>query len=224
MEIDASLFLPQSRPRLFVLATRDEIPPALTGGPAAPFHGPKVEAAYERLPEALKARWQWWRLDPPAQRNADLADLLEADGAVEWHDEAETARLLDLLGPVHRKKLAAAEALGGRQVAALYRRTRAGVQRAELRFDGLAGCLRTPGGGSSRQFLVVAEGGRVRSRVISPREGARLMGLPDDYRLPRRAGAALHLVGDGVAAPVVRRLAEGLLQPLARDAALLAAE
>jgi DNA (cytosine-5)-methyltransferase 1 len=111
----------------------------------------------------------------------------------------------------------AARAVGGRQVAALYRRTRAGVQRAELRFDGLAGCLRTPGGGSSRQFLVIVEAGTVRTRVISPREGARLMGLPDDYRLPRRAGAALHLVGDGVAAPVVRRLAEGLLQPLALE-------
>ncbi len=218
MEIDASLFLPQSRPRLFVLATRAEVPAGLTGdGPALPFHGGKVEAAYERLPEALKARWQWWRLDPPAQRNATLADLLEPDAAVLWHGQDETARLLDLLGPVHLKKLSAAKAKGGRQVAALYRRTRAGVQRAELRFDGLAGCLRTPGGGSSRQFLVIVDGDQVRTRVLSPREGARLMGLPDDYILPPRAGAALHLVGDGVAAPVVRRLAEGLLQPLALE-------
>ena len=224
LEIDASLFLPQSRPRLFVLATRGEIPAGLTSGPALPFHGGKVEAAYQRLPEPLKARWQWWRLDPPERRNANLADLLEPDTAVDWHEPEETGRLMALLGPVHLNKLAAAKAEGGRQVAALYRRTRAGVQRAELRFDGLAGCLRTPGGGSSRQFLVIVEGEKVRTRVISPREGARLMGLPDDYRLPRRAGAALHLVGDGVAAPVVRRLAEGLLQPLARDAALLAAE
>jgi DNA (cytosine-5)-methyltransferase 1 len=224
LEIDASLFLPQSRPRLFVLATKSEIRGGAAGGPSLPFHGARIEAAHQRLPEALKSGWVWWRLAPPARRNAKLADLLEPDGDVAWHGEDETARLLALLGPVHRKKLEAALAEGGRQVAALYRRTRQGVQRAELRFDGLAGCLRTPGGGSSRQFILVVEDGRVRTRVLSPREGARLMGLPDDYRLPKRAGAALHLTGDGVAVPVVRALAEQLLAPLAKDAGLLAAE
>jgi DNA (cytosine-5)-methyltransferase 1 len=88
------------------------------------------------------------------------------------------------------------------------------VQRAEVRFDGLAGCLRTPRGGSSRQTLLVIEGGEVRSRLLSGREGARLMGLPDTYRLPARANGALHVVGDGVAAPVVRWLSETLLTPL----------
>ncbi len=40
------------------------------------------------------------------------------------------------------------------------------------------------------------------------------MGLPEDYRLPASATGALHLVGDGVAAPVVRHLAAGLIEPL----------
>ena len=35
---------------------------------------------------------------------------------------------------------------------------------------------------------------------MTPREAARLMGLPDSYRLPPRATDAYHLVGDGVAA------------------------
>ena len=98
------------------------------------------------------------------------------------------------------------------------------MQRAELRFDGMAGCLRTPGGGSSRQLLLIVEGAQVRTRVLSPREGARLMGLPDTYRLPARATAALHLVGDGVAVPVVRHLAERLLEPLLAPGPALAAE
>lgn len=110
----------------------------------------------------------------------------------------------------------------------MFRRTRhedgQRVQRAELRFDGVAGCLRTPGGGSSRQFVVVAEGPRVRTRTLSPREGARLMGLPDSYALPAAATAALHLVGDGVVVPVVRRLAEALLEPLLTPSSALAAE
>jgi DNA (cytosine-5)-methyltransferase 1 len=91
---------------------------------------------------------------------------------------------------------------------------RGGFQRTEARFDGLAGCLRTPGGGSSRQFLLVTERGQVRSRLISPREAARLMGLPDSYRLPPSANAALHLAGDGVVVPMVRHLAAEILEPL----------
>ncbi len=51
------------------------------------------------------------------------------------------------------------------------------------------------------------------------------MGLPDDYRLPASESAALHVIGDGVAAPVVRFLAQHLLEPLlAQDAVSVAAE
>ena len=93
------------------------------------------------------------------------------------------------------------------------------------RFDGLAGCLRTPRGGSSRQTLVVIEGDRVRSRLLSPREGARLMGLPDSYVLPTAATGALHVAGDGVVVPVVRWLAATILEPLLAPAgAAVAAE
>ena len=110
----------------------------------------------------------------------------------------------------------------------MFRRTRIEdgrtVQRAEVRFDGLAGCLRTPRGGSSRQAVVVVEDGSVRSRLITPREAARLMGLPDSYVLPATATAALHVAGDGVAVPVVRWLASELLEPLVGDRAILAAE
>ena len=40
------------------------------------------------------------------------------------------------------------------------------------------------------------------------------MGLDDSYRLPKGETEAFHLVGDGVAAPVVRFLAEQLIEPL----------
>jgi DNA (cytosine-5)-methyltransferase 1 len=118
---------------------------------------------------------------------------------------------------LHRARLDAALASGERRVAAAFRRVRleAGtrVQRLELRLDGLAGCLRTPSGGSSRQYVIVCEGGRIRARRLTGREAARLMGVSDDYRLPKGETAALKLMGDAVAVPVVRALSDGLLMP-----------
>ena len=40
------------------------------------------------------------------------------------------------------------------------------------------------------------------------------MGLPDDYRLPANVNEALALAGDGVVVPVVRFLAEHILEPV----------
>lgn len=40
------------------------------------------------------------------------------------------------------------------------------------------------------------------------------MGLPDDYPLPARYNDAYHLTGDGVAVPVVRHIAEHILEPM----------
>lgn len=136
-----------------------------------------------------------------------------------WHTPVETERLQAMMSPVNRAKLDAAQRAGRRMVGGVYRRTRldeAGgkVQRAEVRFDDVAGCLRTPAGGSSRQIILVVDGKRVRSRLVSARETARLMGLPDDYVLPRKYNDAYHLTGDDVAAPVVRHLARHVFEPL----------
>jgi DNA (cytosine-5)-methyltransferase 1 len=225
LEIDAASFLPQSRPRVFVVATRAPPPAGLVG--ESPFHTRAVRAAAARLPPALAARWIWWAAPAPAPRNTDLAALLEPDAAVEWHSPGRTARWLELMAPLHRARLDAMRVRGERAVGAVYRRMRVEdgrrVQRAEVRFDGLAGCLRTPRGGSSRQVIALVEAGLVRTRLLTPREAARLMGLPDSYRLPLAATAALHVAGDGVAAPVVRWLAETILQPLLDSPAAMAA-
>ena len=218
VEIDAAAFLPQSRPRVFLIAARE--PPDLME--QGPFHSRAVVEAFYRLPAELRTHWLWWRLPRPPDRNTDLAALLEPDEAVAWHTKAQTERLLSLMSEVHLAKLRKAQARGERVVGALFRRVRieAGVkrQRAEVRFDGVAGCLRTPRGGSSRQTVVIIESGVVRTLLISAREGARLMGLPDDFRLTKGATAGLKVVGDGVAAPVVRFLARHLLEPLLAQA------
>ncbi len=222
LEIDAACVTPQSRPRVFVVATRD-VPARLIGD--SPFHTRAVRAAHAGLPADLATRWVWWRLSQPPRRNTDLAALLEPDGAVKWHTPAQTERLLGLMGPLHRARVASAT---GPAIGAVFRRTRMENgrprQRAEVRFDGLAGCLRTPRGGSSRQAIVAVEDGRIRSRLLTPREAARLMGLPDSYRMPATATGALHVTGDGVVVPVVRWLAGELLEPLLGTRAVMAAE
>lgn len=227
LEIDAAKFVPQSRPRVFVIATREPPRPELIGD--SPFHTRAVREAHARLPADLAARWIWWRGEAPAARNTDLASLLESDADVAWHSPARTERLLELMGPLHRARIEAAKVSGARSVGAVFNRMRVvdgrKVQRSEVRFDGLAGCLRTPRGGSSRQTLVVIDGEQVRSRLISPREGARLMGLPDSYILPAAATGAFHVAGDGVVVPVVRWLAASILEPLlVPSAAVVAAE
>jgi len=85
-----------------------------------------------------------------------------------------------------------------------------------LRFDGIAGCLRTPEGGSSRQIVLMVNGGSVRSRLLTVRECARLMGADDNYALPGSYNDGYRAMGDAVAVPVTRFLSEHLLAPLAR--------
>jgi DNA (cytosine-5)-methyltransferase 1 len=210
LEIDAAAFLPQSRPRCLIIAALDGDLAQGTDASATQA----VAAARDRLPAKLRALWINWRFEPPPARNLDLAALLEPDGAVEWRSAGETQALVAKMNERHRSKLGAALASGERRVGAAFRRMRGGLQRTEVRFDGLAGCLRTPRGGSSRQFILVADAGSVRSRLLTPREAARLMGLPESYRLPANATAALRLAGDGVAVPVVRAVAAQILEPL----------
>ena len=220
--IDAALFLPQSRPRLFIIAVRGDlvVPAALARqGAETPFHTRALITAHEKLPKSLKQNWLWWRLSPPPSRNSSLIDVIEdAPRDVDWHSARETKALLAMMSEINLARIEEAKRAGRRMVGTLYRRTRyvegEKRQRAEARFDDLAGCLRTPAGGSSRQFVLVVDNGRVRSRLMSARETARLMGLPDDYILPENYNEAYHLTGDGVVVPVVRHIVAHVMEPL----------
>ena len=212
--IDAALFVPQSRKRLFIVAIdADAHVPAevVADGPMAPFHPPALVAACQRQ----KSQPIWFTLPTPATQNSILADVLEDDLSVLWNTQAKTAKLMGMMDANNFAKLDAAKRAGKRMVKGLYRRTRYQphkVSRWEVRDDDIAGCLRVPSGGSSRQTIVIVEGAWVRSRLLSPREAARLMGLSDDYQLPGNYNDAYALMGDGVVVPVVRFLAEHILE------------
>ncbi len=221
--VDAAWFVPQSRPRVFLIAVhRDlEIPKWMQlPGPDEAWHGLAVVDAWRALSPATQANWVWWRLQRPIYQGPQLHDIIEdVQNPAEWDDAAKTKHILGLMDENNRAKVISAQLSGLRTVGALYRRVRPNLgggktQRAEVRFDGLAGCLRTPSGGSSRQAVLIIEGDIIRSRLLTRRETARLMGLPDTYRLPERYNDAYHLTGDGVAVPVVRHLAERIFEPL----------
>ena len=217
---DAKEFLPQSRPRLFLIALDDRRPMAgliQSNYAMDHWHPKRLREAQANLPETSRARWMWFTPPVPAKRNIALADIIEDQPAdVPWHTAAETKKLLAMMSPVNRAKVDLVVANKSPAVGAIYKRTRVEngrkVQRAEVRFD-LAGCLRTPGGGSSRQNILVAVDGEIRTRLISVRETARLMGLEDKFALPLRYNDAYHLTGDGVAVPVVRHIARSIIEP-----------
>jgi DNA (cytosine-5)-methyltransferase 1 len=228
--IDAVHFVPQSRPRLFILGLRsdlDDLSAAHCGGPSSLWATDTLKHAYTRLRPDLQKAWRWWRLRAPSIRNIQLADLmLDEPADVTWHAAEETSRLLSMMSASNLAKVESAKRDGRRVVGTIYRRTRRNelgekAQRAEVRFDNVSGCLRTPAGGSSRQTVIVVEGERVRTRLLSAREAARLMDLPDEYVLPPKYNDAYHLVGDGVVTSAVKHLATYLLMPLCSNISLL---
>lgn len=223
MVIDARHFLPQSRPRVFIVGVHSDIElpnELLSVSPVEPWHPERMVTAFKGLSQNAQKHWIWWNLPLPELRQKKFTDLIEDHPeTVNWDSPEKTQKLLSMMSPTNLQKVQAAKQAGIRIVGGMYKRTRVDetgkkVQRAEVRFDDIAGCLRTPAGGSSRQIIIVVEGKSVRTRLLSPREAARLMGLPDTYKLPSNYNDAYHVAGDGVAVPAVRHLAKFIFEPI----------
>jgi DNA (cytosine-5)-methyltransferase 1 len=223
--IDAKAFLPQSRPRAFIIAVSHEVPlDGLTQElPSVPFHNSGLVRTSFVVNDP---DWVWWSLPVPQGKAPAFAELCERDAACD--PQSKTRELCSMLSQLNRKKLNAAKQARSFFAGTAYRRTRPDdegrkTQRLEIRFDGVAGCLRTPNGGSSRQTVILVDRGLVRSRLMTVRECARLMGAPDSYKLPVSYNDGYRAMGDAVAVPVTQWLTRHLLAPLAaRSAATFA--
>jgi DNA (cytosine-5)-methyltransferase 1 len=211
LAVDARRFVPQSRPRLFIVGAQD--PPAADDVPdnalrpdwlQTPFGDPTLITHRAMLPE------------PPKPLTKGLASIVErmSPDDERWWDAARTAAFISSLSPVQSQRVEALRR--GRALAyrTAYRRTRQGRAVWEVRPDDISGCLRTARGGSSKQAVLQAGGGGVRVRWMTPREYARLMGA-GEYRLDGiRRNQALFGFGDAVCVPAVAWLAEHYLMPL----------
>ncbi|WP_246760633.1 DNA cytosine methyltransferase [Erwinia phyllosphaerae] len=222
--IDAKHFLPQSRPRVFVVAIsrRVPIPECLVSEePLSQWHSPSLLRACDALEKEARNDWIWWSPgNLPGTRMRELDDLIdfEHENAL-WHSAEETQRLISMMAPANLARLANAQTSGETIAGSLYLRMRKekGVnrQRTEITFSTVLGCLRTPKGGASRPRIIVVKGSQVKTRLLSVKEAAALMGLPDDFILPTAYQSAFKVIGDGLAVPPVRFLAERILEPLA---------
>lgn len=222
--IDAKHFLPQSRPRVFLVAISRQIsiPGYLVSKEPLPqWHSSSLLRAFDALSEEVHDDWVWWSPGiMPEARMKELADIIDCeDTNALWHSTDETRRLISMMAPANLARLVEAKESGETMIGSLYLRMRKekGVnrQRAEITFSTVLGCLRTPKGGASRPRIIVVNGNQVKTRLLSVKEAAALMGLPDDFILPATYQSAFKVIGDGLAVPSVHFLAERILEPLA---------
>lgn len=217
--IDAVRFVPQSRARLFVIAQR-----GMRG--SYPFGLSPSAVRTPALTEFILAhrdiRWAIRSLPTPPDHGPRLADIIEdlrADDPA-WWSEDRVEYFMNQLSARHAR--AAAEMIAGGSVsyATAFRRVRNERSMAELRTDGIAGCLRTPRGGSGRQILFKAGRGKRQVRLLSARECARLQGVHDAYKITVPLNQALFGFGDAVCVPVVEWIAANYLRPVLEESAV----
>ena len=206
--LDAVHWLPQSRKRIFVVAVDKKIDIQSFSSNTPMWCHPEP---VRRVASSVE-NWVWWKLPLPPVNSPKIESIIDFDAPCDSDEKRN--HLLSMIPEKHMETLRLV-LQKGRHVFPAYKRTRKGRQVLELRFDGIAGCLRTPEGGSSRQILVITENGDIRTRLLTVRETARLMGAPDDYKLPGSYNDGYKAMGDAVAVPVARFLAENLLAPIA---------
>ena len=215
--IDALRFVPQSRQRLFIVGQRD-ITPRVAEDPRVFQDELRPAALADFIFWHPDVQWNLRPLPPLPQRETQLADILEdlSPNSAAWWSRERCDYLLNQMSPKHRAQADMMIHAPHRSYATVFRRVRAAGSMAELRTDGIAGCLRTPRGGSGRQILFVAGKGRFAVRLLTARECARLMGA-DDFRLNVPLNQALFGFGDAVCVPAVKWIADNYLTPLAKD-------
>lgn len=215
--LDAARFVPQSRVRMFVIghqraAKRAEAPALAAVSTLRPRALTQFIAAHPHIDWALRD------LPEPPSTAVSLPDLLEPLPAEDprWWSETRAAYLLGQMSPKHRAEAAAMIAGRRWRYATVFRRVRKGTSMAELRTDGIAGCLRTPKGGSGRQILLKMGHGAYAARLLTPRECARLMGA-DEYKIDVAPSQAYFGFGDAVCVPAITWIATYYLGPLLNE-------
>jgi DNA (cytosine-5)-methyltransferase 1 len=197
--VDAVHFVPQSRPRLFVVGIQGQSSEhqfLISPHPARP----ESVTSFIRANRDLK--WNLHSIGPLPKRRKRLADVIDRR-ANTWWDSDRTAHLWSQMSDLHKRLVSALSSSEERAYATVYKRVRPSGCRAEVRADGVAGCLRTPRGGSSKQFVIEAHKGNWRVRHMSPREYGSLQGIPASFPITVPDNQALMGFGDAVCVPAL---------------------
>ncbi len=216
--IDAARFVPQSRQRLFVIGAKTRQAAELNETPGFYESEVRPQSMANFILMHPDINWRIRQLPPLPRTTKQLADILEdlAPNHHMWWSQQRCDYMLNQMSPKHRAEAASMIRGQTRSYGTVFRRVRHGKSMAELRTDGIAGCLRTPRGGSGRQILFVAGKGRFAVRLLTPRECARLMGA-GDFRLKVPLNQALFGFGDAVCVPVIEWIARNYLNPLWKE-------
>ena len=210
--VDASNFVPQSRLRLFIVAKLGVAGRSYAEMPPSEL---RPRALAEFIVSHPDIRWDVIDLPPIVNVRKPLKSVIEnlPDDHPAWWSEKRVAYFMSQLSERHHAM--AKSMIDAKTVSygTAFRRVRHGRSMAELRTDGVAGCLRTPRGGSGRQILFKAGKGRYQVRLLSARECARLQGVPDDYKIDVPLNKALFGFGDAVCVPAVAWIAKHYLLP-----------
>ena len=213
--IDAARFVPQSRQRLFVVGTQSRPVPVLNEGPRFFQSDSRPAALADFILWHPEINWNIRQMNPLPDSNTHLADIVEdlSPNSSTWWSRERCEYLLNQMSPKHRAE--ADRMMAGSEVTygTVFRRVRNGRSMAELRTDGVAGCLRTPRGGSGRQILFAAGKGKFAVRLLTPRECARLMGA-GDFKINVSLNQALFGFGDAVCVSVVEWIVNNYLNPV----------
>jgi len=229
IELDAVYFTPQSRQRIFIIALDKELAVDLMKIKSPENLLDSWWYYFDRNPQlrsnklrqvilsAPELNWGLFDFEFNNAINDKLFEVIENDIPVDsdlWWDEIRTKKLFDQMNNNHKAKLLLNIQCEEVTYGTVYRRMRKGKSTAEYRTDGVAGCLRTPKGGSSKQILIVAGQGDWRVRLLTPREYARLQGVRDDFRLPQNANKGYFAMGDAVCVPAIEFLSKNILSPV----------
>jgi DNA (cytosine-5)-methyltransferase 1 len=219
--LNAANFVPQSRARVFVVAVREDEDITSRIAETALFYEvyesevrPKKLAQFMLMDTDIN--WKIHPLPDPHRSSSPLPDILEdipPDSSIWWNKERANY-LRNQMSKRHGKIADEMTQGDDYSYGTIFRRVRKGRSMAELRVDGIAGCLRTPRGGSGRQILFKAGKGGYWARLLTPRECARLQGVPDTYKIEAPLNQALFAFGDAVCVPVIEWIAEHYLNPL----------
>lgn len=210
--LDARRFVPQSRPRMFIVGSLERLTSPNDWGPSE-LRPEWVRRFVESHPK-LKTQAMPLSLGPTAV--STLSDVVERLRPTDprWWESERVRRFVSSLSAVQTDRLARLASARRRSWATAYRRTRRGEAVWEIRGDEISGCLRTARGGSSKQALVQAGRGAVRVRWMTPVEYARLQGAPDFDASTVSENRALSGLGDAVCVPVVSWITRNYLDPL----------